>query len=160
MTNVMVVTAVMDAMTVVMTGTLVTSITVVTTVRPTKNAPAPQVAVRTRRNVAPGRHLQRGIWTKRDLQGTMTDEEHMIFEENLTLILIAVGMTVGARRGTTGTTTGLLGRTGITVGDAEIGLGAILDITRLASLWTAHAAPPFRKSFRKRCWFRDMFCWP
>lgn len=68
--------------------------------------------------VAPGRLPRRGKMIG-GLQGTMIDEDLMMFGEVLTLILIAVGTNVGVTTRTNVTMTGHLEPTGIMVGDAE-----------------------------------------
>lgn len=85
------------------------------------NALDPQHAVRNMRNVAPGHLPLNGNLMKGGLQGTMIDEDHMMFGEALTLILTVVGTNVAPRvtRRRTDSTRGRRGPMEITVGDAE-----------------------------------------
>lgn len=82
------------------------------------NAQGRLLAGLTQMIVAPGRPLPRGMMIG-GLQGTMIDEDHMIYGEVLTLILIAAGTNVGVTTRTNATMTGHPEPTGIMVGDAE-----------------------------------------
>ena len=64
------------------------------------NGPNRHHAVRIMTIVAPGRLLPGGMMIG-GLQGTMIDEERMMFGEALTLILTVAGMNVGVKKRTT-----------------------------------------------------------
>lgn len=83
------------------------------------NAPDPPLAARILMIVAPGRLPLRGNLMIGGLQGTMIDEDRMMFGEALTLILIVAGTNVDVTRRTTASTRGRRGPTEIAVGDAE-----------------------------------------
>jgi hypothetical protein len=57
----------------------------------TDHAPLPLAAIKMTAAL-PGPHLRRGNMMIKDLQGTMTGEEAMMTDEDLTLIMIVVGM--------------------------------------------------------------------
>ncbi len=121
--------------TVATTATLAMIVTVVTIATPPEksvvagkndplilaNAPDPQRAVQNMRNVAPGHLPLNGNLMKGGLQGTMIDEDRMMFGEALTLIILTVVGTNVARvtRRRTDSTRGRRGPMEITVGDAE-----------------------------------------